>query len=177
MFQRTLVIDSAMQPVDVVDWQRAILLVLTNKAKVLDEYDNVLIRSASQAYKLPSILMLMTSKAYRTKEVNFSRKGVFYRDDFTCGYCEKKFKAADLTLDHIIPVCQGGNKSWENIVSACHKCNMKKGGRTPAQAKMPLKVKVYKPNWNPTMFIQLKKNDPLEKWQEWIAFQLKSEFK
>lgn len=172
MFQRTLVIDNTMQPVDVIDWQKAILLVLTNKAKVLDEYDNILIRSASQAYKLPSILMLM-SKSYRKKEVNFSRRGVFYRDNYTCGYCERKFKTSDLTLDHIVPVCQGGDKNWENIISACHKCNTKKGGRTPSQARMELKVKPYKPSWNPSMFIQLKKSDPLEKWQDWISFQLK----
>lgn len=165
---RTLLIDNSMQPIKVVSWQEAILLVLKNKAKVVDEYDNVLIHSATQAYKLPSILMLV-SKSKRKRDINFSKKAIYLRDNYTCAYCENKFKQALLSLDHIIPVCQGGDKSWENIVTACRDCNSKKGGRTPDQAHMTLKFKPYKPSWNPSYFIQLKKTDPVERWELWVG--------
>ena len=166
-FGRTLILDVTGQPVEVVDWQKAILLVLTNKAVVVDEYDNVLVRSASEAYKLPSILRLM-SKSKKEKKVNFHRRAIFYRDNFCCGYCGDKFKTSHLTLDHVLPVCQGGEKVWNNIVSACSQCNRKKGGRTPEQAGMKLKLQPHEPRWNPSMFIQLRQADPLEKWQDWI---------
>jgi len=165
---RTLLIDNSMQPVKVVSWQEAILLVLKNKAKVIDEYDNVLIHSASQAYKLPSILMLV-SKSKRKRDINFSKKAIFLRDNYTCAYCANKFKPNQLSLDHITPVCQGGGKTWENIVTACRECNSEKGGRTPEQAKMSLKLNPYKPNWNPSYFIQIKKTDPVERWEVWVG--------
>lgn len=166
-FGRTLILDSTGQPVKIVDWQKAILLVLTNKAIVIDAYDNVLIRSASQAYKLPSILQLL-GRNRRKKEVNFSKKGLFFRDNCQCAYCGEKFKLDDLTMDHVVPACQGGKKTWENIVSACKPCNLKKGGRTPAEAGMDLLWQPYRPKWNASMFVQLKKSDPVEKWQDWI---------
>jgi 5-methylcytosine-specific restriction endonuclease McrA len=167
-FGRTLVLDSTGQPVKIVDWQKAMILVLTNKAIVIDAYDNVVIRSASESYKLPSILQLF-KRSRRKRDVNFSKKGVFYRDDFMCGYCGDKVKSEELTMDHIVPACQGGIKSWENIISACKECNLKKGGRTPEEAGMDLKWKPYRPNWNAAMFIQLKKSDPVEKWKDWIV--------
>lgn len=167
-FGRTLVIDSAMQPIKVVDWQDAILMVLKNKARVVDEYDNVLIHSATQAYKLPSILMVV-NKSRRKKEMNFSRKAIFYRDNYTCAYCANRFRPSDLSLDHVIPVCQGGKKSWENIVTCCRPCNNDKGGKTPAQARMDLHFEPYKPNWSPSIFIQLKKDDPIELWETWVG--------
>lgn len=167
-FGRTLIIDSSMQPIKVVDWQDAILLVLKNKARVVDEYDNVLIRSATQAYKLPSILMLV-SKSRRKKEMNFSKRAVFYRDNYTCAYCADRFRPGELSMDHVIPVCQGGHKSWENIVTSCRQCNSDKGGRTPEEARMLMHFRPYKPNWSPSIFIQIKKEDPIEKWEQWVG--------
>lgn len=164
-FGRTLVLDSTGQPVQIVNWQKAILLVLTDKAIVIDAYDKVLIRSASQALQLPKILQLL-SRSKRKKEVNFSKRGVFYRDNNQCGYCGDKVKADSLTMDHVIPACKGGKKSWENIISACKECNLKKGGRTPDEAGMPLLWQPLKPKWNAAMFIQLKQSDPVEEWKD-----------
>lgn len=167
-FGRTLVIDSAMQPIKVIDWQTAILLVLKNKARVIDAYDNVLIHSATQAYKLPSVLMIV-SKNKRKKEINFSKRAIFYRDNYTCAYCGDRFKPSELSQDHVIPACQGGTKCWENIVTSCRECNSKKGGRTPDEARMELKFLPHKPNWNPSLFIQLKKSDPIERWEFFVG--------
>ena len=166
-FGRALLIDSTGQPVDVVNWEKAMVLVLLNKAVVIDAYDNVVIRSARQAYKLPSVVQLM-GRSQRRRDVFFSKKAVFYRDKNQCAYCLTKLKKEELTIDHIIPACQGGEKTFENIVTACQSCNLKKGGRTPEQAKMELKLKPYTPKWSHYMFLQLKKDDPIEKWKDWF---------
>lgn len=169
--KRTLVLDSTFSPVDVVDWQRAILLVLTNKAKIIHVYDDVEIRSSYQSHQLPVILQLV-GRCRRRKVVNFSRKAIFYRDHNTCAYCNEVYPDKELTLDHVIPVCQGGPKNFSNIVSACFDCNLKKGGKTPEQARMPLHYKPHEPRWNPSFFLQLKSYDPVDIWQPFIGFPL-----
>ena len=55
-----------------------------------------------------------------------------------CQYCGESGLAQDLTFDHVIPRSRGGRTTWQNIVAACGPCNLKKGGRTPQQAGMPL---------------------------------------
>lgn len=166
--KRTLVLDATGTPVDVVNWQKAMLLLFTNKAKIIYEYDDTKVNSASESWQLPSILQLM-SRSRRKKQVQFSREGVFFRDNYTCGYCGGQHPSKHLTFDHIMPVCQGGMKTWENIITACFPCNAKKGGNTPEQARMPLLFKPYAPKWNPSFFIQLRKHDPIEVWQPFIG--------
>lgn len=166
--KRTLVLDSTGTPVDVVDWQKAMLLIFTKKATIVYSYEDAKVNSATNSYELPSVLQLM-SRSKRKKQVQFSREGVFFRDNYSCGYCGAKGPSKTLTFDHIIPSCQGGQKTWENIITACFPCNGKKGGRTPAQARMTLLFQPYTPKWNPSFFIQLKKHDPIEVWQPLIG--------
>jgi 5-methylcytosine-specific restriction endonuclease McrA len=63
----------------------------------------------------------------------FTRFNVFLRDSFTCQYCSS---CEDLTFDHVTPRSRGGRTTWENIVTACARCNLGKGGRTPREADM-----------------------------------------
>ena len=167
-FKRTLVLDATGIPVDVVSWQKAMLLLFTNKATIIDTYEDAKVNSASQSFTLPSILRLM-SRCRRKKQVQFSREGVFFRDNYTCGYCGTQHPSKQLTFDHVIPACQGGKRNWENIITACFPCNAKKGGNTPEQARMPLLIQPYAPKWNPSFFIQLKKHDPIDMWQPFIG--------
>jgi 5-methylcytosine-specific restriction endonuclease McrA len=89
----------------------------------------------------------------RKNIVRFNRNNVFLRDHHTCQYCGKKPGTHRLTLDHVIPVVKGGPKSWENIVTACRPCNLKKGGRTPEEAGMTLRSIPKQPIWLPFMGI------------------------
>ncbi|WP_457756244.1 HNH endonuclease [Thermodesulfatator indicus] len=43
-----------------------------------------------------------------------------------CYYCGRKFKPSELTMDHLIPLAQGGKSVRENLVPACKECNNKK---------------------------------------------------
>jgi len=48
-----------------------------------------------------------------------------------CHYCGKKFSAEQLTMDHVLPIVQGGSSTKSNVVAACKSCNAAKGHRSP----------------------------------------------
>jgi 5-methylcytosine-specific restriction endonuclease McrA len=72
---------------------------------------------------------------------------LFARDRNLCLYCGGHFHRSELTRDHVLPLSRGGRDSWENVVTACLGCNVRKGGRTPQQAGMPLLAVPYRPSW------------------------------
>ena len=87
---------------------------------------------------------------YRAKAARrpaFTRFNVFLRDRFCCQYCNGDFATNELTFDHVVPKSRGGRTSWQNVVTACLHCNVKKGSRTPQQAHMPLLAVPYRPSW------------------------------
>jgi 5-methylcytosine-specific restriction endonuclease McrA len=104
---------------------------------------------------VPRIIRLLFYDRLPRNEVKFNRRNIFARDKNTCQYCGKRFSTAELSLDHIIPRTLGGAACWENIVCACMKCNIKKGGRTPKQARMVLIRKPAKPKRNPLLHLHL----------------------
>jgi 5-methylcytosine-specific restriction endonuclease McrA len=72
---------------------------------------------------------------------------LFARDRHLCLYCGDHFTRAELTRDHVLPLSRQGKDEWENVVSACVACNLKKSNRTPQQANMPLLAVPYRPSW------------------------------
>jgi len=167
---RVLLLNSSYEPLRIIGWQRAMLLVLGQKIDVVDLY-SLHIRSVSQKFQLPSVIRM--KRYVRPKRpfhyVRFSRQHVFLRDDFRCQYCYDDFPAKDLTLDHVLPVMRGGRTSWSNIVTCCVDCNQRKGAKTPNEAGLEL----YKtPTEPPTSFIPdllfYKRSMP-ESWRPYIA--------
>ncbi|KAK4852554.1 hypothetical protein QYF36_024988 [Acer negundo] len=139
---RGLVLDISYRPVNVVCWKRAICLEFMEKADVL-EYYNQTVNSPSGSFYIPAVLrvphLLQVVKRRRIKS-NLSRKNILYRDNYTCQYCSAR---VNLTIDHVLPIAQGGEWKWENLVAACAKCNSKKGQKTLEEANMKL-IKVPK---------------------------------
>lgn len=160
---RTLVLDQSFQPVDVVSWMEAMRLLVTGKAEVVEEHD-VEIRSSTQSWKLPSVLRYIRGMRKRSKRVIFSRRNVFYRDNYSCQYCGSK---EEPTFDHVVPSSQGGKTVWENVVLACFPCNQKKGARTPEQAGMRLIKKPVEPKWVPVIALRIRETDP-ESWRTYL---------
>ena len=76
----------------------------------------------------------------------FTRFNVFLRDNFTCQYCAKKFAANDLTFDHLVPRCLNGRTTWQNVVSACTNCNLKKGSKSIKKSRLKLLKKPERPS-------------------------------
>lgn len=104
---------------------------------------------------VPRIIRLLGYDKLPRQDVKFNRRNIFARDSNRCQYCGKRFSTIDLSLDHVIPKSQGGKSTWENIVCACIKCNVKKGGRTPEQASMHLITKPIKPKRSPAISVRL----------------------
>lgn len=76
-----------------------------------------------------------------------TNNALFARDKHLCMYCGEHFARSTLTRDHVMPVSRGGRDIWENVVTACTHCNLRKGNRTPQQAHMPLLAVPYRPSW------------------------------
>jgi 5-methylcytosine-specific restriction endonuclease McrA len=93
---------------------------------------------------MPSVIRLNRYVNAPYKGVNLTRQNIFKRDNNECQYCGTR---RELTLDHVIPSSKGGQHSWTNLVTACKKCNAKKGDHTPENANMPLKRRPYKPSY------------------------------
>jgi hypothetical protein len=85
-------------------------------------------------------------KAIFSRVPAFSREMLFARDRLLCAYCGITYRFSELTSEHVHPQSKGGKTSWTNLVTACKPCNMRKGNRTPEQAKMPLLYVPYTPN-------------------------------
>jgi len=132
----TLLLDAHFQPLGVIDWQKAILLLIQEKAEVIKASDK-LVRTVSKEFVIPSILRLLR-RSYQKYRSTFSRRGVYLRDQGICGYCLKYLSYNASTIDHIIPVSRGGNNTWQNAALACKECNNKKGAKTPEEAGMKL---------------------------------------
>ena len=164
---RTLLLDSTYFPVRVINWQKAMILLLTGRAEVVDEYDSIPIRSITKSFKLPRVLRLFSR--HKSKfEMRFTRQNVYWRDGHTCQYCAKKFGQVDLTFDHVLPRSKGGPTSWENVVTACQSCNNKKGDKLLKETNMKLLKKAKRPSWTASVCLHLKENDP-EEWQDWVG--------
>ena len=133
----TLKLDSAYKPVGIVSWRDALVLVITEKAYAVELYETY-VRSARQIFQLPSVIALKKFVSVDFLRPVCSRKNIILRDGNICQYCGGDFHTDDLTMDHIIPKSQGGEKSWKNIVASCKPCNQKKGNRTPEQSGMKL---------------------------------------
>jgi len=104
---------------------------------------------------VPRIIRLLFYDRLPRNNVKFNRRNIFARDKNSCQYCGKRYPTSELSLDHIIPKSIGGSSAWENVVCACTKCNVKKGGRTPKDAGMTLIQKPVRPKRNPAIHIHL----------------------
>ena len=135
-------------PLSLWAWQDAIKAVFMDRVNIVCEYDTV-VRSPSFEMKLPSVVAL---KTYITHEraPAFTRFNVFLRDRFSCQYCGS---GSDLTFDHVIPRSKGGRTTWQNVVTACAPCNLRKGGRLLSDSELDLNQHPFQPT-----MMQLHKN-------------------
>ena len=139
---KVLLLNQNYEPVTVVSAKKAIILLVLQKVELIEKRDQ-LVRSQFLALPLPSVIRLTCYIKVPRKRVELNRANIFRRDDYRCQYCSTR--KGPLTIDHIMPKTRGGVDSWENLVSACVKCNNKKGNRTPAEADFVLLKKPKRP--------------------------------
>ena len=131
-------------PLSLCSWQDTVKSVFLNRVSVIEHYDQS-VSSPSVTFNLPSVIALKDYVMPQRKPA-FTRFNVFLRDNFTCQYCAIKFSANDLTFDHLVPRCLRGKTTWQNVVSACTTCNLKKGRKLLQNTNMRLFKKPIRPN-------------------------------
>ena len=164
-----LVLNASFEPLHIVTWQRAVQLLFQEKVEVLEESEQE-IRTVRITIKMPEVLRLLNYVPTSRKKqiIRFSKINIFLRDGFRCQYCGIIGTKPELTLDHVMPIVQGGEKSWKNNVTACSTCNQKKGGRTPSQAKMRLIQKPKQPHWIPMVHLKVGILGTPERWKLYL---------
>lgn len=115
---------------------------------------------------VPRVIRLLFYDRLPRTPVKFNRRNIFARDRDHCQYCGRKFPLPELSIDHVIPRSMGGKSTWDNVVCACTRCNVRKGGRTPKQARMKLIIKPVKPRRNPVIGVHLNHN----RYRSWKQF-------
>lgn len=152
---RCVVLNGDYSFLNVVNWKRAICLVLKGKTEVL-KYSNRELRNGEGEViiKVPLVMRLikLIRTIYRNK-VPFSKNNVFSRDGFRCMYCGS---GNQLTVDHIIPQSRGGKTNFDNCTTACRPCNNKKDRRTPSEAGMHLARQPYAPTISEFLRLKMK---------------------
>jgi len=159
-------------PLSLWPWQTAVKAMFLDRVDVVAHYERE-VRSPTARLQLPSVIAL---KQYvkPSQFPAFTRFNLFLRDQFCCQYCGSP---KDLTFDHVVPRAQGGRTTWENVATACAPCNLKKGGRTPAQAHMHLYTVPSRPtSWQlqdhgrryPPNFLH-------QSWRDWLYWDVELE--
>jgi 5-methylcytosine-specific restriction endonuclease McrA len=162
---RVLVLNSSYEPLNVCTVRRAVVLLLKEKAELLETGTREL-RSESMTLPHPVVIRLVTyvrvSRDNRRRRI--TRRAVFARDSWTCQYCGR---TSHLTVDHVMPRSRGGTSVWENIVTSCAPCNRRKGDRMPTEVQMHPRRKPRAPG--PTIFIRVATPVVPPAWQQYLV--------
>lgn len=181
---QVLVVNRHMQAVHVTTARRAFVLLWTDVARALDEqwvahpYDAWAERPVLAGapcvgtprgpVAVPRVVQLVLYDRMPRATVRLTRRNIFLRDGHTCQYCARRAPTRDLNLDHVMPRSRGGPMTWENVVCSCRVCNLRKGGRTPAEANMRLLRKPVRPRWSPILALAFSPSRPAE-WEPFLA--------
>lgn len=125
------------------------------------------VRAVGYELQAPRVIRLTQCDRMPRQGLRFNRRNVFARDTNRCQYCGEQFPMSELSLDHVVPRSRGGTTTWENIVCACVKCNVRKGGRTPQEARMQLIRHPARPKRSPLLAIKLG-NPKYESWKNFV---------
>ena len=125
------------------------------------------LRTVRFQVQVPRVIRLYRYDRVPDHTLRFNRRNLFARDGHRCQYCGRSFPTSQLSLDHVIPRSRGGQTTWENVVCSCLSCNVKKGGRTPHEARMHLKMQPARPKQSPLLVLKLS-NPKYECWKTFL---------
>lgn len=182
---RVLVLNRYFQPIRLTTARRAIVLLYAGVALAVDEsgttYDfdawyklpvreeDDAIPIVGGALRVPRVVHLCRYDLVPRAPVRLTRRNVMLRDEHQCQYCAKRPPLRELNIDHILPRSRGGPDTWENLVTACRVCNLRKGYRTPEEAGMRLLRKPSRPRWTIVAQLQLEaRNYHFKEWEPFL---------
>lgn len=179
-----LVLNRFLQPIQVTTVKRALVLLYGGVAAALDETgeqhdfelwrqlpvreDDDEIPIVNGALRVPRVLHLYRYERMPRLTVRLTRRNLMFRDAHECQYCGKRPPLRDLNIDHVLPRSRGGDDTWENLVTACRTCNLRKGWRTPEEANMRLARRPFRPKWSTTAQILLGTGSKFKEWEPFL---------
>jgi 5-methylcytosine-specific restriction endonuclease McrA len=180
-----LVLNRHFQPVQVTTAKRAMVLLYGGSAEAVDEggetYDferwrALPPRSADEclpivgsALRIPRVVHLHRYERMPRVSIRLTRRNLMFRDAHECQYCGKRPPLRDLNIDHVVPRSRGGGDSWENLVTACRVCNLRKGWKTPEEANMRLARTPFRPKWTIAAQLLLGAGERCKEWDAFLA--------
>jgi len=167
VFERVLVLNASFEPLNVINWRRAVKLVVLKKVEVLQESERV-VRSARMAVRVPAVVRIVRFVHFHRWDVKLSRENIYARDKYRCQYCGEELRSKELTCDHVVPRSKGGATEWVNVVTCCPGCNRKKGGKTPEEAGLSLLKNPARPSWLVGFQTRFTATDPPAAWREYL---------
>jgi 5-methylcytosine-specific restriction endonuclease McrA len=162
---KVLVLNATYEPISFVSLKRAVVLLLKEKAEVIEASVERQLRAERASFPYPLVIRLVTYVPVpRFFNLPLSRRSLLSRDNYTCQYCGVVDN--QLTIDHVLPKSRGGKTEWTNVVAACVNCNRKKGNKLPAEAKMFPRVAPAKPAYITVVLLGQAKGN--ETWARYI---------
>jgi 5-methylcytosine-specific restriction endonuclease McrA len=163
----TLVLNASFEPLSTVTLNRAVVLVLQDKAVVEQSHPALRVRAAAVDLPVPRVIRLCRYvRVPFRRQAPWSRRGVLVRDQYRCAYCGRRAT----TVDHVVPKSRGGADSWLNTVASCAEDNHRKADRTPEQAGMPLLHEPFVPSPAEAMLLGLRSGERAAL-PDWLAAQ------
>jgi CRISPR/Cas system Type II protein with McrA/HNH and RuvC-like nuclease domain len=136
-----LVLNYDYTPLNITTMRRGFVLVDKGKAEIIKSDDNPIV-GGYKTYIRPVIIRLLHYIKHKVRHIRPNRVRIYKRDNNECVYCGS---SKQLTLDHVIPKSRGGGNDWNNLVTCCFSCNLRKGNKTPDEAKMVMRIKPHTP--------------------------------
>ena len=167
MSRDVLLLNADYFPMQIISWEKAMVLLFQEKIQVVT-FSERAIHSATQTWQVPSVIVLKKYRQGHTR-VPMSRDSIYARDGYTCQYCNRTLRAADLTLDHVMPKSRGGKSTWENLATACSPCNLYKGANTPEEAGVRLLKSPFKPSRKELILYSLSRKPIPPEWMDYFV--------
>lgn len=134
---RASALDSQLEPQDFESWASI-------KPKPGEDY----IGTPRGRLAIPRVVLLKQFNRVPSAPLRLSRRNLFLRDNYTCQYCLRRASIRELNVDHVLPRSRGGPSSWDNLVTSCRECNLRKGRSTPEECGMKLRKRPGRPAWS-----------------------------
>jgi len=178
-----LVLNRLFQAIQITTVRRAFCLLYKGEVRAVDpdyttydwedwkdippQPDEEFLVTPSFRVRIPRVVLLLHFDRLPRHEIRFTRKNIFFRDKNRCQYCGGRFSTNDLNLDHVIPLSRGGKSNWDNVVCCCVRCNSRKGGLLPNEARMQLIKLPVRPRWHPFVKLSLS-HSRYETWKNFL---------
>lgn len=163
---RARALDRSYEPHDFQEWAMLSRSPQASTHAPDDHEDDEYIGTPRGKIRVPRVLLLAGYNRVPHAPVRLSRRNIFLRDGFTCQYCNRRPGVRELNLDHVMPRSRGGRSTWENLVTSCRTCNLRKGWATPEESGMPLRTRPTRPGWSAALIMSA----PRRRYAEWEPF-------